>query len=70
MAEGESLSYGIANRVDLPFQLGEKVSAISFGWGRRLLRRERGDDFFEARIAAKRLPDDREEFKGAVAQHQ
>jgi hypothetical protein len=33
-----------------------------------LFRREGGDDFFEARIAAERVPD-REQFQGAVAQH-
>src|SRR5437764_3948465 len=33
-----------------------------------LCRRERGDDFFEARIAAERVPD-REQFQGTVAQH-
>src|SRR5439155_21646950 len=32
------------------------------------LRRQGGDDFFEARIAAERVPD-REQFQGAVAQH-
>src|SRR5947208_2513967 len=34
-----------------------------------LFRRQRGDDFFEARIAAERVPD-REQFQGAVAQHE
>src|SRR5213083_2903912 len=33
-----------------------------------LFRREGGDDFLEARIAAERVPD-REQFQGAVAQH-
>src|SRR5437763_4963481 len=33
-----------------------------------LFRRKGGDDFFEARIAAERVPD-REQFQGAVAQH-
>src|SRR6184192_1900965 len=34
-----------------------------------LCRRERLNDFFEARIAAERVPD-REQFQGAVAQHE
>src|SRR6266478_10200680 len=34
----------------------------------RILWREGGDDFLEARIAAERIPD-REQFQGAVAQH-
>ena len=40
-----------------PLQLGEEIAQIH---GRGLipvLRRERGDDFFEARIAAERVPD-------------
>src|SRR6266513_2511171 len=35
---------------------------------RMLLRRLRLNDFFEARIAAERVPD-REQFQGAVAEH-
>ena len=43
-----------------PPQLGEEVARIHDQL-LRLLRRERGDDFFEARIAAERVPE-REQF--------
>jgi hypothetical protein len=51
------------------FAVFAKDHAVSMSEIVRLsFRRKRRDDFFEARIAAKRVPE-RQQFQGAVAQH-